>query len=450
MTLTDHEQKILELVQKHPEILTDTKAREHCAKTIGLSEKTLRNRIGELKRLNMIPGSNNTKEEPRISAGNELTFIDYSRLFWQSRKWIFNNVFAMTILIAAASYIMPKTYKSSAVLMPPKMESGMGILGSFSNLPMSNLFTKTDDESLSFIAILKSRTVLENVIEKFNLIEFYESDNIEKAIIELSDNVIFEIEDEGTIRVSVLTKTEWFHPDKEEEFVKQLSADMTNYFIENLDYVNKNLKTEKASFQRMFIEERYKLNIEELKKAEENLKLFQIQHGLIELSEQTKYAIDAAASIKGGILANEVRLGVMNTMLSTDHPDIEALEKETEELQKQLKEMDYGPDIKAPDQAVQLFPIFAEVPELGIQLLRLQREVEIQNTLFTFLTQQYEEAKIKEARDTPTIQILDEAKTPINRFKPRRTLLVISTFLVMIFINFIFLVVKINYRDIIS
>ena len=225
---------------------------------------------------------------------------------------------------------------------------------------------------------------------------------------------------------------------------------MTNYFIENLDFVNKNLKTEKASFQRMFIEERYKLNIEELKKAEDNLKLFQIQHGLIELTEQTKYAIDAAASIKGGILSNEVRLSVMNTMLSPDHPDIEALEKETEELQKQLKEMDYGTKIKSSDGSQQLFPIFADVPELGVQMLRLKREVEIQNTLFTFLTQQYEEAKIKEAQDTPTIQILDEAKTPIDRFKPRRTLLVISTFLVMIFINFILLIAKINYRDIIS
>ncbi|MBC8487943.1 MAG: hypothetical protein H8D45_18085, partial [Bacteroidetes bacterium] len=134
---------------------------------------------------------------------------------------------------------------------------------------------------------------------------------------------------------------------------------------------------------------------------------------------QTKAAIEAAATIKGQILVNEVQLGVMKSTFNPDHPDIERIRKETEELQLQLRQMDYGSNLGQSDQD-KLFPVFSEVPELGIQLVRLQREVEIQNTLFTFLTQQYEEAKIQEARDTPTVQILDRAVEPEKRAKPKR------------------------------
>ena len=73
-----------------------------------------------------------------------------------------------------------------------------------------------------------------------------------------------------------------------------------------------------------------------------------------------------------------------------------------------------------------LFPLYSEVPDLEIELMRLEREVEIQTKLYAFLTQQYEESKIQEARDTPTIQILEEANIPIRRYHPKRALMVIG------------------------
>nr|MBC8490743.1 hypothetical protein [Bacteroidota bacterium] len=85
-----------------------------------------------------------------------------------------------------------------------------------------------------------------------------------------------------------------------------------------------------------------------------------------------------------------------------------------------------------------LFPVFSEVPELGVQLLRMKRDVEIQNTLFTFLTQQYEEAKIQEARDTPTVQVLDKAIRPEKRAKPKRKLIVLGLFFLSTFVSVIF------------
>jgi len=288
---------------------------------------------------------------------------------------------------------------------------------------------------------------MENVIDKFDLVNFYEVDNVEEALESLKDNIRFELEEEGTIRISALVATGWFHPEKEEEISKKLSSEIANYFVEKLDVVNKGLKTQHASFQRIFIEKRYKQNIVDLKNAEENLKTFQEKHRLISLPEQTAAAIEAAAGIKVQIITNEVNLEVLKEMRSINHPDIKRLEKEISELKLQLKEMDFK-SLNGKEDWNQLFPIFSEVPELGVQLLRLQREIEIQNTLFIFLTQQFEEAKLQEAKDTPTVQVLDEAKIPIKKYRPRRALLLVSTFLLMLIINIIFVTVKTNYNEI--
>ena len=358
-------------------------------------------------------------------SAQEYNLIDYLKVLKRWKKIIFLNVFVITLFAIILSLIIPKTYRASAVLMPPLMQAGMGVFTPLIDSPLGGLFSQDTDETLSMIAILKSRTVLTSVIEEFNLIELYEVENIDIAIQSLKDHVLTDIDDEGTIRVSVDILTKWFHPDYQEEKAKQLCSDIANYFIKQLDIVNKNLQTEEASFQRKFIEIRYKDNIQELKSAEEKLKQFQEINNMISLPEQTHAAIEAASKIKGHILANEVRLEVLKKAYNSGHPDIDQLINEIAALTEQLYWMEYGKEIEHTN-IKNIFPAFSRMPELETQLRQLMREVEIQNTLFTFLTQQYEEAKINEAKDTPTIQILDIAVKPNVKYKPFRGLIVIG------------------------
>ena len=358
-------------------------------------------------------------------SAQEYNLIDYLKVLKRWKNFIFLNVFMITLFAIILSLIIPKTYRASAVLMPPLMQAGMGVFTPLIDSPLGGLFSQDTDETLSMIAILKSRTVLTSVIEEFNLIELYEVENIDIAIQSLKDHVLTDIDDEGTIRVSVDILTKWFHPDSEEEKAKQLCSDIANYFIKQLDIVNKNLQTEEASFQRKFIEIRYKDNIQELKSAEEKLKQFQEINNMISLPEQTHAAIEAASKIKGHILSNEVRLEVFKKAYNSGHPDIDQLINEIAALTEQLYWMEYGKEIEHTN-IKNIFPAFSRMPELETQLRQLMREVEIQNTLFTFLTQQYEEAKINEAKDTPTIQILDIAVKPNVKYKPFRALIIIG------------------------
>ena len=193
------------------------------------------------------------------------SLIDYFNVLKRWRKNIFLNMFLITLFATLLSLIIPKTYRASAVLMPPLSESGVGVFSPLMDSPFGGLFPQQTDETMSMIAILKSRTVLTAVVNKFNLIELYEVENIDIAIQALNDHIVIDIDDEGTIRVSVDVLTHWFHPDSEEIVAKQLCADIANYFVEQLDKVNKKLQTEQASFQRVFIEKRYHENINDLK-----------------------------------------------------------------------------------------------------------------------------------------------------------------------------------------
>ena len=331
---------------------------------------------------------------------------------------------------------MPKTFTSSAILMPPTSESGTvgNIMGALSNLPFGGFGTQTNDESLSIIAILKSRTLSEKTIKKFDLINFYGLPNIDKALIALSKNTNFKVLDEGTINISVSLKTDWFHNEKSEDYIKKLCANMALFFVTELDILNKSLKTEQASFHREFIGERYKKNLSDLKDAEDSLKVFQEKHKMIALNEQTSAAIDAVASIKAQMLSNEVKLGVMLGAINPNHPDIENIKLENVELNKKMNELEYGGEFMGLEKS-NLFPVLSDVPELGVELIRLKREVEIQNTLFVFLTQQYEEAKIKESKNTPTVQILDYPMIPELKSAPKRMIIVLICLMLSFFIN---------------
>lgn len=387
--------------------------------------------------INEASGSNKYVEEPGL--------FEYSKIFWDKRWPIATSLFITSIFAIVISLILPKSYQASVVLMPPTQNSTAGLLSTLSSLPLGGLIPQTTDETMSFIAILKSRTVMEDVVNQFDLITRYEVDNIEEAVRALSNNATFTIEDEGTIRISADASTSWFHPDDEEEVAKTLSADMANYFVQQLDVLGKGLKSQEASFRRRFIEKRYNQNVKDLMEAEDSLKVFQQRHKTIALPEQTRAAIETAAIVKGQILADEVQLGVMTNTLSSDHPELERVKKEIVELKYQFRLMEYGSGNSAAD-TKNLFPVFSKVPELGVRLMRLQRNVEIQNTLFVFLTQQFEEAKIQEAKDTPTIQILDKAVAPIRKHRPRRMLMVVSLFLVTFLVNIIYIVAKTNQR----
>jgi tyrosine-protein kinase Etk/Wzc len=368
----------------------------------------------------------------------EIDLLDYLLVIVKRWKTIVRNVTIIVLLVVIISFLLPKSYTARTTILPPDETNSAGLLSAFSNSPLSNmLLTKTSTTSDLFVEILQSRSVLDGVLQdkyvspkdkedsdSLTLLTIFDLQSLEKARKKLFKNVSVTASQEGIVQIDV----ELHNP--------QLAADVANGFVRHLDEVNKNKTSSKAKNSRIYIENQLKLTGDKLAAASKKLAVFQKKYKAVSLEEQTKAAIEEAGVIKGHIIAKEVEMGVAQQTMKPDNVIIIKLKKEVEELQKQYNYLQYGNDESLENQKEFYIP-FADVPSVGLKLANLLRDVKVQETVWQLLNQQFYQAKIQEARDTPTIQVLDEAVPPEMRSKPKRKLLIlIGGFLALLFSMF--------------
>ena len=313
-------------------------------------------------------------------------------------------------------FIYPQSYQSVVTVLPPEKNSQMGGLSSLlgGNGDISDLINggMAGGNSQLFMEILKSRTASEYVIKKHNLLAFYNTDDIYAAVKKLGNNLNIELTKEGIIKLDVTVSTHFFPLfSNERKFVRLLSADLSNSFIEALDNINRNKLTSKAKKAREYIEGQIIITKGLLDSVETSLMSFQKSNKTFALPEQVKAAIDAASKIKVEIATTEIELGMVQSNLKEDNRTLVALRSKLEQLREQYNKMEMG----SQDYLVS----FKEVPQLGRELASLLREVKIQNEVYLLLQQQYYKEKIQENRDLPTVDVLDEAIPPQKPTGPR-------------------------------
>jgi len=348
----------------------------------------------------------------------EKNIFDYLIVISKWKRFILTFFFSVAIITVIVSLILPKYYLSEAVIMPPEEEvEGFGIsslLSRLEELPISGLgITQSTEKTKRIVAILESRSLMEKIVNKFELIKNYKVKNMTDAIKRLRTFVKFRIKESGAISISVVDK------------LPPRASEMANFLVNELGKMNIELNIEKARNNRIFIEERYKQNKKELAEAEEKYREFQKRYNVISLPEQTEAAIIAAANLSAEIYQIEIELGIKEKTFGRNHSEIRALESELNEYRKNLRRLfeESENPVKAGDED-KLFIPFSKAPEVGIEFIRIKRELEVQNSIFEMLTTLYEQAKIEEAKDTPTIQVLDKAIPPEKKYKPRRALMV--------------------------
>ncbi len=361
-------------------------------------------------------------------AKKNLSFLDYLSVLVKWRKFIIINFFAVCLITAIISLIIPKWYKSTATILPPTSESSFNFGGILEQLPVGSLGLglggRTDQAAL-VIAIINSRTVMESVVNEFDLIERYKSENMEEAVRTLRNNINVEITEENTIKISSEAKTKYFAFFDKDKAVRTFVKDMVDFLVNEIDQRNRTLKREEAANTRIFIEDRYQQNVQDLKEAEQALRDFQKQYGMLVLEEQTKATIETMAKMKAQLAMQEVDLNILEHYKGKTHPDYKRTRNEYLELKEKFNELLNLPKGDGPKSQSVLVPL-NDAPDLGLKYARLYRDVKMQEKIMEFLLPQYEQAKIQEQKDTPTIQLLDPANRPIKRSKPKRSILVLA------------------------
>lgn len=344
---------------------------------------------------------------------DEINILDYFQVLVKRRRMILGLVLGVMILTAVISLILPKTYRATATLLPPEQPQGLGLETMLAKTPLPSLGIPRPSKTADvFVQILKSRTVARGVIGKLNLMKIWGIDSFEKAREKLADISSISASEEGIVTIRVEARS------------PQLAAAIANTYIQELDRVNKEKSSSRAKIARIYIEKQLKRTEESLKRASEALAEFQQENKAVSLEEQMKVAIEKAGEIKGKIMAKEVELGVLLQTMKETNPQVRAIRSEIEELQKQYRQLQYGNGQSLSEQNEFYIP-FSEAPEVSRKLAELIREVKIQETVYELLNQQYYQAKIEEAKDTPTVQVLDEAVPPERKYKPKRKLMIL-------------------------
>jgi tyrosine-protein kinase Etk/Wzc len=352
------------------------------------------------------------------------TLLDVLQIVTRYRKFISRFVVLATVVVACGALLLPKWYKSTASVFPAEkadLFGGLDGIASFAKAlsPSKALSALGGSTELDrYLAILKSGKVLHAVISKFDLIRVYDISSypMEKTTKELLSNVDFTVEPEGNLTISVYDKD------------PQRAADIANYFVEMLNQTNSELAVQNARGNRVFIEARYQKNLVDLKTAEDSLKAFQKRYGVIALPEQTQASIKGAAEIMAQLALKEVQVGVLRRNLSADNPSVEGAQIEVDELRKKLEEMNTGSGSSANDPRV--FVPFKQIPDLAADYIRRLRDVEIQYKILQFITPLFEQAKVEEQRQTPSVLVLDKAGPAERKAKPKVTLYALIAFVI--------------------
>ena len=461
--LSTHEQKILDLIKDNPEILTDPIIRKQVANQYGMTEKTLRNRIGDLKRYGLI---DNKGVKDEIDEFPEANMQKNLFILLRKKRFVAKNVVIVAVASVIIALLLPKWYSSEATIL----SSGAGrfnILSSISPIPISDFGLSSISEDINtFIAILNSRSVKEYLVKKFDLVNRYDEKDLEFAMVAFEDKMELEVTEEGTLKISVI--------DKKPEIAKAMVVEL----LTKLDSVNQQLGMDKGRFNREFLEQRLNETKTDLAIAEIRLKDFQEKTGIIDIVSQISAQYEAYGQIyiqemqAYGQLYNqemiaytelyslkaqtEIQLNVSKATLNPNNPAVKRYEIMLNEQEKQLDLITSSLDKQLLDIILGLEKIegknlinelehlptminFDNFPVLGMENARLIRELTIQNTLLELLLPQYETARLEESKNIPTLQVIDEPKVAINKTKPIRSLIVIASVIMAFLLSIVYI-----------
>jgi uncharacterized protein involved in exopolysaccharide biosynthesis len=365
--------------------------------------------------------------EEHIEAPQSL--LPYVRLFWQYRRFLLRAGIYSLLASALIALLIPVRFQSVTRLMPPDGQSGstLGMLAAMAGRSGAGLSGIAGDllgvksSGALFVGILNSESAQDALIQKFDLKKAYRDSKIEDARKDLAERTdVSEDRKSGIITIGVTD-----HDPKR-------AAAMAQAYVDELDRLVAQVSTSSARRERVFLEERLQKVKVELDSAARNFSDFASKNTAIDIPAQGKAMVEAAATLQGQLIAAQAELSGLQQIYTNNNVRVRSAEARIGELKKKLNEIGGAgsqSDLKADKS---LYPSIRKLPLLGVTYADLYRQTKIEETVFELLTQQYELAKVQEAKEIPTVKVLDAAIVPTKKsFPPRTVIVVLGTMLGM-------------------
>ncbi|NTV03077.1 MAG: lipopolysaccharide biosynthesis protein [Chlorobiaceae bacterium] len=338
---------------------------------------------------------------------DEISLLDLAITLAKYKKQIIVAPVIVGILTALASLVMPSTYTADTQILPPQQQSSaasmiasqLGALGGMAGMAGSSLGIKNPNDT--YIAMLKSRSLQDNMIKRFQLEKVYKTSTPGKTRASLTGATKVTTGKDGLITVSV------------EDRDPKRAAALANGYIEELQHFTQVLAVTEASQRRLFFEKQLQQTEQELSAAEVAMKQMQGTTGLTYLNMPAAAQMQAAAALQAQITMKEVQLGAMRTFATGSNPEYLKTQQEVSSLRSQLSKVETG-GVSG-----------GKVPASSIEYARKVRDVKYYQALYDLLVKQLDMARLDEAKDGSIIQVIDKAIPPEQRSKPKRAQMVL-------------------------
>src|SRR6478672_7774061 len=337
-----------------------------------------------------------------------LRWTDALYRLWLQRRQIFRWVVLGFVLSLIVAWRYPK-YESTAQIMPPD-SGGSGLASlvpALSKSPgligMAGDLMGMKSTSAIFARVLESRTVQDNLINRFHLLDKYDKSYMEDARKKLTDRTsISEDKKSGVIAISV------------RDHDKNLATELANAYVEELGSVMAKVSTSAARRERIFIEGRLADENSNLQEAERQFSQFASTNMALDVPEQTKVEVEAAARLQGELIAAKAQLEGLKQTYTEENIRVKSAQAHVNELERALAKLNSGRASGVQD-PTSPYPSVKNLPLLGVKWADLYRQTKIRETVVELLTQQYEMARIQEAKEIPSVKVLDQASIPERR-----------------------------------
>ena len=345
----------------------------------------------------------------------ELSLLDIFMIVWR-RKWL---IIFLTFLFGVVSVFyalsLPFTYLAECRILTQK--SGGSSVGGLVGIADLIGLPSNGSNGQMIIALLQGNSVVDAIIDKFNIMQELSTDLRTAA----RGTVLANLETKEDVRSGMLSIA---YIDED----PQKAADIANSFVDELQRRLRELSVADAQQRMRFFESQLMQAQQELNTAEAEMITYQQSRGVIAFESQTGALLASINSLRNRIAAKNVEISTLSSYARRDNPrlrlaqsELDAMTKELRKLEEEQKRADRWGGSTSGD----LLSSIGQVPELGVEYQRYMRNLRFATAKYELMLRQYENARLSEANDLSTIMIIDRATPPDSRYGPRRTRIVL-------------------------
>ena len=352
----------------------------------------------------------NTTVAPQQELDDEISLLDLLTVLAKHKRLLIRLPLALGAIALAYGLITKPVFEAKTTMLPPQQQQSsaaamLSSLGGLAGGAGAALGIKNPNDL--YIAMLQSRLVADKLITHFKLRDVYDEETLTDTRKKLADNSKISSGKDGLIAIAV------------EDYSPQLAAQLANAYVEELRALSKTLAVTEAGQRRKFYETQLKTTHQNLAAAEVALKQTQEKTGVLQLEAQGQATIEALAGLRAQIASRQVQLAAMKNFATEQNPEYQQVKAELAGLQQQLNVLSKGGDKN------DVLLSRNKAPGVAVEYVRKVRELKYQETLYELIAKQFELAKLDEAKDGASIQVLDVATPPEKKSKPKRTLLIL-------------------------